>query len=133
MSNNQLNEEKVAALEEAQAKEIAKLLDANAQRLSMRSIQQLETGREKAIQLHEQRLGGHVNKDGSLSGLFGWLGQHRFTFASLLLLSVVCSFLLLQNLQPAETSDAFLLSAELPPEAFVDLGFEPSLNQQASL
>lgn len=133
MSTNQLNIESDVSLEETQAKEIAQLLDANAQRLSMRTIKQLETGREKAVQLHAQRLGGHINADGSISGLFSWLGQHRFTFASLVLLSVVCSILLLQNLQPAETSDAFLLSAELPPEAFVDLGFEPSLNQQASL
>jgi len=109
------------------------LFRSNAQRLSMRTIKQLETGREKAVQLHAQRLGGQVNADGSISGIVSWLGHHRFTFASLVLLSVVCSMLFMQNLQPAETSDAFLLSAELPPEAFVDLGFEPSLNQQASL
>lgn len=133
MSKNQVNEESEVALEEAQAKSLAELLDANAQRLSMRTIKQLETGREKAVQLHTKRLGGQVNADGSISGVANWLGHHRFTFASLVLLSVVCSVLLLQNLQPSETSDAFLLSAELPPEAFVDLGFEPSLNQQASL
>lgn len=133
MSNRQLDEEGVVSLSETQAKGIAELLDSNAQRLSMRTIKQLETAREKAVQLHERRTGGHVNADGTLSSFMDWLSHHRFTFASLVLLTVVCGVLFLQNLQPNENSDAFLLSAELPPEAFVDLGFEPSLNQQASL
>lgn len=133
MSENQVNEESAVAIEDAQAKALVELLDANAQRLSMRTIKQLERGREKAVKLHAQRLGGQVNADGTISGIVSWLGHHQFIFASLVLLTIVCSVLFLQNLQPAETSDAFLLSAELPPEAFVDLGFEPSLNQQASL
>jgi Protein of unknown function (DUF3619) len=34
----------------------------------------------------------------------------------------------MQAFNQKEASDAFLLGADLPPEAFVDRGFEPSLN-----
>jgi len=118
---------------EMQAKQAANLLDEHAQRLSMRTIKQLEDGRARALDLHQKRQGDSVNADGTLSQWTSWLEQHRIAFVSMVVVAAIGSFLMIQNLQTNEVSDAFLLGADLPPEAFVDLGFEPALNQQASM
>ena len=50
------------------------------------------------------------------------------TMAGIILAAIVAGFLSMESFKHQEASDAFLLSADLPPEAFVDRGFEPSLN-----
>lgn len=118
---------------EAQAKQIAGLLDDHAQRLSMRTLKQLEDGRLRAVQAHQQHTGATVNADGTLSQWITWVDHHRLAFAGILLAAIIASFIMAQNFQASETSDAFLLGADLPPEAFVDRGFEPSLNRHANI
>ncbi len=118
---------------EEQAKHIAGLLDDHAQRLSMRTLKQLENGRKRAITAHQQGEGATVNADGTLSQWITWVGHHRVAFVGILLAAMIASFVMLQNSQNAETSDAFLLGADLPPEAFVDRGFEPSLNRHINI
>lgn len=123
-TNQEVNEEL-----EMQAKQIAGLLDAHANRLSMRTLKQLENGRIRAVKAHEQQsVGANVNADGTLSRMGAWLGHHRLVMSGLVLATVIASFVVLKSTYHKEDSDAFLLSAELPPEAFVDKGFEPSLN-----
>lgn len=127
MSKNNINQENNEL--ETQAKQIASLLDANANRLSMRTLKQLENGRALAVKVHAAQLaGGSVNADGSLSQLTSWFDHHRVMATGLVLATIISSFVVLQSLNKNESSDAFLLGAELPPEAFVDKGFEPSLN-----
>ncbi len=117
-----------------QAKKIVDLLDAHANRLSMLTLKQLENGRERALQVHDKQAhaqqisGFSVNRDGTLLGLSAWAEQHRMASASLVLGVIIAGFILMQSVKHQEASDAFLLSADLPPEAFVDRGFEPSLN-----
>lgn len=118
---------------EAQAKSIAGVLDARAQRLDMRTLTQLESGRTRAVAMHQKRGGSTVNADGTLSHWMSWVEHHRIAFTGLVLVAVVSSFIMLQAFNTNETSDAFLLGADLPPEAFVDKGFEPSLNRHASI
>ena len=114
---------------DAQAKQIVGLLDAHANRLSMRTLKQLENGRARAIQAHAQQVSGvSVNDDGTLSNMSGWVEHHRLATASIVLAAILAGFVGMQSLKHQESSDAFLLSADLPPEAFVDRGFEPSLN-----
>ena len=114
---------------DAQAKQIAGLLDAHANCLSMRTLKQLENGRARAIQAHAQQVSGvSVNDDGTLSNTSGWVEHHRLATASIVLAAILAGFVGMQSLKHQESSDAFLLSADLPPEAFVDRGFEPSLN-----
>ena len=123
-TNQEVNEEL-----EMQAKQIAGLLDAHANRLSMRTLKQLENGRVRAIKAHGQQLTDtSVNADGTLSRMTSWVGHHRLAATGLVLATLVSSFVVLKSLNNNDSSDAFLLSAELPPEAFVDKGFEPSLN-----
>ncbi len=120
---------------DGQAKQIAGLLDAHANRLSMRTLKQLENGRERAVKLHTQQISGvNANHDGTLSGIFSWAEHHRIASTGLILGAIIAGFVIIQSFSHKESSDAFLLSAELPPEAFVDRGFEPFLNDgQAKL
>jgi Protein of unknown function (DUF3619) len=112
-----------------QAKQIAGLLDAHANRLSMRTLKQLENGRERAVKAHAQQISGvSVNRDGTLSSISSWVEHHRMAMAGFALAVIVAGFMAAQSFKHQESSDAYLLSADLPPEAFVDRGFEPSLN-----
>ena len=112
-----------------QAKQLADLLDEHASRLSMRTLKQLENGRTHAVKVHAQQISGmSVNRDGTLSDLSAWADHHRIASMGMLLAAMIAGFVLMQSLGHKESSDAFLLGADLPPEAFVDRGFEPSLN-----
>jgi hypothetical protein len=130
MNMDNINQQDSEVLD-VQARQIAGLLDAHANRLSMRTLKQLENGRARAVKAHAQRLAGtSVNADGTLNHLTTWIDHHRIVATGLLLATIISSFVALQSLGKNESSDAFLLSADLPPEAFVDKGFEPSLNIQ---
>lgn len=127
--NNHHNVEQL----ETQAKQVTSLLDDHAQRLSMRTLKQLEDGRALAVNAHQKRQGPAVNSDGTLSHWTSWVDHHRLAFVGMVLAAIIAGFMMMQNLQTSETSDAFLLGADLPPEAFVDRGFEPSLNRYVKL
>jgi uncharacterized protein DUF3619 len=110
------------------AKQIADLLNGHAQHLSLRTLKQLENGREQAVKAHMQQT-RTINRDGTISGMVYWAEHHRIATTSMLLAAIVAGFVLTQSFsQNIEHGDAFLLGAELPPEAFVDTAFEPSLN-----
>lgn len=110
-------------------KQIAGLLDAHAERLSMRTLKQLEIGRERAVKAHAQQISNiSANKDGALSGIFVWAQHHRIASTGLILGAIITGVVLIQAFGQQHASDAYLLGADLPPEAFVDRGFEPSLN-----
>ena len=132
-NTNQQDNEALEAQIQTQARQITGLLDAHANRLSMRTMKQLENGRARAVKAHTQQLAGaSINADGTLSQLGAWVGHHRLVASGLVLATIISSFVVLQSLNHSESSDAFLLGAELPPEAFVDKGFEPSLNVQVA-
>ena len=117
-----------------QGKQFASLLDAHAKRLNMRALKLLDDGRARAVKAHAQSISSQsVNKDGTLNGFFGkgffpWAQQHRVASTGLILAAIITGFVLMQAFGQQQVSDAFLLSADLPPEAFVDRGFEPLLN-----
>jgi hypothetical protein len=125
-------------VDETQAKAIAQALDVHAQRLSMTTLNRLEQSRALAVSRHQAKMSGQVNADGTLSG---WLASGAPSWLSpgllgtaLLCLMLVLGFAIVHNKnQQVENSDALLLSAELPPEAFVDRGFEPWLNAKLEL
>lgn len=128
MNTDKTNQQENAQLE-IEAKQIAGLLDAHANRLSMRTLKQLENGRARAVKAHAAQISGvAVNADGTLGQLSAWAAHHRLAASGLVLATVISSFVVLQTFNSNESGDAFLLGAELPPEAFVDKGFEPSLN-----
>ena len=136
LQNSEIVSENIDTQEiDTQAKQIADLLDAHASRLSMRTLKQLENGREQAVKMHAQRISGvSLNHDGTLSGISSWAEHHRIASTGLVLGAIIVGFVVMQSMGQREFSDAFLLGSDLPPEAFVDRGFEPSLNDtQAKL
>ena len=124
------NKQQDLSLTDAQAKQIAGLLNTHADHLSMRTLKQLENSRELAVNTHAQpHAGVAVIHDGTIRHLWSWADHHRIASTSLLLGAIIAGFVLMQSLNhQTENGDAFLLGAELPPEAFVDRGFEPLLN-----
>lgn len=121
--------------EEMQGKAIADLLDSHAQQLSMRTLKRLEEGRMFAVQQHVNQLSGHaVHQNGTLSSWFSWSQHPRLISAGVLCAALIVGLTLTQHMnRQIENSDAFLLGSELPPEAFVDRGFEPWLNAKVEL
>ena len=81
-----------------QAKQIAGLLNAHANRLSMRTLKQLENGRERAVKAHAQQISGvSINRDGTLSSLSAWAEHHRIAMAGIVLAAIVAGFLSMQS------------------------------------
>jgi Protein of unknown function (DUF3619) len=131
MSKRDLNSNQNIDIEnlDIQGKQIACLLDEHANRLSMRTLKQLENGRGHAVKAHQQQISGVcVNGDGTLSSISSWAEHHRVAMTGFVLATIVTGFFAMQSFKHQEASDAFLLGADLPPEAFVDRGFEPFLN-----
>ena len=125
---NKIQQDVYEAESDVQAKQIASLLNAHASRLSLRTLKQLENGREQAVKAHMQH-SGTINRDGTISGMVYWAEHHRLAATGMLLAAIIAGFALTQAFSSnVEHGDAFLLAAELPPEAFVDTAFEPSLN-----
>ncbi len=121
--------------EEEHAKAITGLLDSHAQQLSMRTLKRLEDSRMLAVQRHANQSAGYdVNQNGTLRHWLSWTEHPRLISMGVLCAALVVGLTLTHHLsQQNENSDAFLLGAELPPEAFVDRGFEPWLNAKAEL
>jgi hypothetical protein len=135
MSKIQDNTNGKNTIEDESAKAIVGLLNQQASRPTMRVAKRLENARVKAVTAHEAKLSGvKVNADGTLSGWFTWTHQPRMVFAGLLCAILVASVVYMQNVRSFhDNTDALLLGSELPPEAFVDRGFEPWLNAKAEI
>ena len=129
ISNNQLpKNQSLDQLLDLQAKQIANMLDEKSNQLSLLTIKKLENARERAVQSHNQASDVNVNSNGTLGLTVSWAEQHRLATAGMVLVAITAGFLLMQSMSKPESSDAFLLGSDLPPEAFVDKGFAPSLN-----
>lgn len=114
--------------EDLNGQQIADLLNDHAKHLSLRTLKQLENAREQAVKAHKQQSGA-INRDGTISNMLHWAENHRVATTGMLLAAMIAGFVLTQTFtQNIEHGDAFLLAAELPPEAFVDRAFEPALN-----
>lgn len=127
MNTDKINQELQDNELDSQAKQIAGLLDEHAQQLSMRTLKQLENGRERALKAHAYGTAGGRH-GGAVASIFSWAEHHRMASTGMILGAMIMGFILMQSLSHKESSDAFLLGADLPPEAFVDRGFEPFLN-----
>ena len=119
--------------EQETAKEIIGLLDESTNKLDREVLDRLYTARMQAVShlvAHRQEVSAR-SEEGSVSvlRLFGnYLHQHRIAMpAAIICSAALVAFIATQQLvsQPSiEHGDAFLLGAELPPEAFLDKGFD---------
>lgn len=119
--------------EHESAKEIISLLDESTSQLDRKVLDRLYAARMKAVgQLAQRRQAATTNGADGISHVLRMFGdfahQHRAIMPAVMIASAALMvFIVMQQLtsQPAiEQGDAFLLGAELPPEAFLDKGFD---------
>lgn len=136
---NLMNDETTADLvvEEQIARNITELLKGRAQHLLPEQEQRLSNARSMAVNyLAEQQAQLAVNHGVNQHGhALRWFGQrfdqHRFASSALIIVVMLLTFLAVQHFglnSNLENSDAFLLAADLPPEAYADKGFDAWLD-----
>jgi len=112
------------------AKKIVELLDDSANALQPHVLQKLEAGRMQALAKHSVAAAGHAGLSEVLSA---YLHHHRLIMSAALLCSAIAvAFVVTQQFSGQDTleqGDAFLLGSELPPEAFLDKGFNTWLEE----
>ena len=134
-----MNDQSAADLlvEEQIARNIAELLKDRAQYLNPEQERHLLNARSMAVNyLAEQQAklaGNHgVSQHGHTLRWFGQhFEQHRLTSAALIVVVMLLTVFALQHFgvnNNLENSDAFLLAADLPPEAYADKGFDAWLD-----
>jgi hypothetical protein len=115
------------------AKEIISFLDEGTTQLDREVLDRLYAARMQAVgQLAERKqtaTAAEGNGVGHVLRMFGdYMHQHRAVMPAVMICSAaLVAFVATQQLmsQPSlEQGDAFLLGAELPPEAFLDKGFD---------
>ena len=116
--------------EKKQAKEIVNLLDKNLATIDPLTVSKLKYAREKALSQMP------ANASFNHRGILYLLGTHtyhqklRLMLIGLLLILGV--FLMVyQNAQDDRQSDAYLLGSELPPEAYLNEGFDTWLSENS--
>ena len=116
--------------ENKQAKEIVNLLDKNLSTIDPHTASKLKYAREKALSQMP------ANASFNHRGILYLLGTHtyhqklRLMLIGLLLILGV--FLMVyQNAQDDRQSDAYLLGSELPPEAYLNEGFDTWLSENS--
>ena len=123
-----------SATDEQLAYLASNLLDDHAQHLNAITLQRLSEARALAVgQLAApQAAVAGINQSGSVLQWFGNgfnrnFEQHRMMFSLIMVVVMALTFFVVKQFgvdKNIEHSDAFLLAAELPPEAFADKGFD---------
>jgi hypothetical protein len=125
-------------VEQQIADHMVDLLNDNAQHLNARQEQFLARARDAAVShlAEKQSQLQYGNSHARQGNVLHWLGshfgqQHRITSAALVLLVILVTFFAVQQFEVnhnLESSDAFLLASDLPPEAYADKGFDAWLD-----
>ncbi len=116
--------------EKKQAKEIVNLLDKNLATIDPLTVSKLKYARETALSQM------HANASFNHRGILYLLGTHTYQQKLRLmligLLLILGVFLMVyQNAQDDRQSDAYLLGSELPPEAYLNEGFDTWLSENS--
>lgn len=122
--------------EQSTAKAIIGLLDESAAGLDKNITDRLARAREQAVGKLAQgarTAQGHTGSGGVFVLFMDYFTHHRMVSSAALAFSaVLVAFMATQQLNNTEAEgqgDAFLLAAELPPEAFVDKEFHVWLEE----
>ncbi|HSH73774.1 MAG TPA: DUF3619 family protein [Methylophilaceae bacterium] len=123
--------------EEATAKYIVRMLDEKTAMLDESILGKLANARQQAVAAatgHERAAA--VAGRGGLLSLFGdYIHHHRGLMSGAALCgAVLIAFVVTQQMSGqgvSEQGDAFLLSSDLPPEAYADKGFDTWLAQNS--
>jgi hypothetical protein len=116
--------------EKQQAKEIINLLDKDLTTIDPLTVSKLKYAREKA--LSQMPANATVNHRGILYLLGTHMYQQKIRLLVIGLLLIFGVFLMIyQNSQDAYQSDAYLLGSELPPEAYLNEGFDTWMSENS--
>ncbi|MEO8417788.1 MAG: DUF3619 family protein [Methylophilaceae bacterium] len=123
--------------EKDSAKEIIRLLDESVATLDTQIVSKLANARNLAVSAlaERKRVALAVSVDSSgLMRLFGnYIHHHRVLMSTALVCSaLLIAFLVTQQFNGQdrmEQGDAFLLASDLPPQAYLDKGFDIWLEQ----
>lgn len=117
------------------AKEIAKVLDEATTTLDQNVLDRLVESRQQAVSVLASRASSTESSGGALRLFADYVHYHRgLTTTAGLCAAVLIAFLATQHMTgpgASEQGDAFLLSSELPPEAYADKGFDTWLAQNS--
>lgn len=105
---------------------VVDLLNDHAQHLTALTAKRLSVARGLAVsQLSNQQA---LKQSGNVLAWFGvQLERHRIMSTAMLVGAILLAFYAVQQIgsnRNLEESDAFLLASDLPPEAYVDKGFD---------
>ncbi|CAG0985115.1 hypothetical protein MTYP_01971 [Methylophilaceae bacterium] len=114
------------------AKAITDLLDESVEKLQPEILDGLSMARNRAAAAMVERKHAGAGADGySIGGVLrmfsDFMHQHRVIMpAAMVCSAALVAFVLTQHMNQSrlEQGDAFLLASELPPEAFLDKGFD---------
>jgi Protein of unknown function (DUF3619) len=116
--------------EKKQAKEIVNLLDKDLATIDPLTVSKLKYAREKA--LSQMPANASFNHGGILYLLGTHIYQQKVRLMLIGLLLILGVFLMVyQNAQDDRQSDAYLLGSELPPEAYLNEGFDTWLSENS--
>lgn len=118
-------------------KQIIHLLNDNLASMDASVVNKLGQARQRAVSAHALSMQSLTDlQQGSVLRLFGSYFHHHPAFSAALLCSLVLmaaltvqQFSAPSNEQDIEQSDGFLLASDLPPEAYVDKGFDQWLEK----
>lgn len=123
--------------EKDKAKEIIGWLDESAAKLDARIIDKLAKARRQAVSVLVRRQSAQTTEGaGGVLSLFNdYIHNHRaMTSAALVCSAAFVALLLTQQLSrqdSLEQGDGFLLASDLPPEAYLDKGFDVWLERSS--
>jgi hypothetical protein len=128
------NEDQAIAMrDQAIAKSIASLLNANAINIDAKIASKLSYGRQKALAnmaMPSSRLA--LSQHGVLRMLGDYWHQHRLLISLLMCGLGIVALLMIQNSSnqdDTEQGDAYLLASDLPPEIYSNEGFGTWLSE----
>lgn len=124
--------------EQDTAEKIIEALEYGTARLDSDTVDRLATARKRAISSMATAVrGAHAETVLAGAGRFivDHIQGHRTWGAVLLLLAAILTFFALQHnaINTPVEGDALLLASELPPEAYVDKGFDAWLEHSSQL
>lgn len=129
-------EQKNAEMQDEQlAKKIALLLNDQSENIDAKIAYELNSSRQQALaKIPRSASGISIRQNGMMVLLLGYWYQHRLLMTMIMGLLGLVAFLTMLNLPNQEIygqEDADLLASDLPPEAYLNEGFDTWLSENS--
>jgi hypothetical protein len=115
------------------ARDIVGLLEESTRQLDRKIVARLADARQQAVAAMQAQAPIAAGSSGLGHLILRYMGQHRFVMPTAMMCgAVLLAFIVTQQftgLDSHEQGDAFLLASDLPPEAYLDQGFDEWLER----